>query len=353
MNVELYKMEKKHVFYFALFCFAVFAFNSCKNKDAGNEQAPISVIVEKISELSHSQDVSVSGNVEGNKTVRLGFMVAGKIDRVNFNEGETVRAGQLLATVDSTSYRIAKDIVDVQVNQVTDEHGRLKMMYERNSISESDFRKVDFTLQGALAQQKLHNKNLLDTRLYSTIDGILLKKLVEPGEIVSAGMPVLVVSDISKVKVSAYIPENQLQYVHIGQKADVRIGALEQTFQGEVKEVGGFADAMTRAFTIKIEVANSGLTIRPGMIAEVILSGVAQKTIISAPASAILRTPEGQAYVFVADILKGQAFQRFISLGGMYGDKIEIVSGLSEGETIVSGGQQKLTNGSRITVTAN
>ena len=346
-------MKQKHFFYFALFCFAVFAFNGCNNKNTGTETPPVSVKVEKISELSHSQDISVSGNVEGNKTVRLGFMVAGKIDRVNYNEGETVRSGQLLATVDSTSYRIAKDIVDVQVNQVTDEHGRLKIMYERNSVSESDFRKVDFALQGALAQQRLHNKNLSDTRLYSTIDGILLKRLVEPGEIVSAGMPVLVVSDISKVKISAYIPESQLQFVHIGQKADVRIDALEQTFSGEVKEVGGFADAITRAFTIKIEVANSGLTIRPGMIAEVILSDVTQKTIISAPASAILRTPEGQAYVFVADIPKGQAFQRFISPGGMYGDKIEVVSGLSEGEIIISGGQQKLTNGSRITVTAN
>ena len=346
-------MKRAYIYYFALYCFALFGLNGCKNNDARPEAPPISVIVEKISELSHSQDISVSGNVEGNKTVRLGFMVAGKIDRVNYNEGEAVRSGQLLATVDSTSYSIAKEIADVQVNQITDEHGRLKMMYERKSLSESDFKKVDFALQGALAQQKLHSKNLSDTRLYSTMNGILLKRLAEPGEIVSAGMPVLVVSDISKVKVSAYIPENQLQYVHIGQKADVRIDALGQTFSGEVAEVGGLADAMTRAFTIKIEVANSGQTIRPGMIAEVTLSDVSRKTILSVPASSILRTPEGQAYVFVVDIPKGQAFQRYISLGGLYGDKIEVVSGLSNGETIVLGGQQKLTNGSRITVTAN
>ena len=346
-------MKRRYVFYFTLLCFEVIGLCSCKNKDKAAETAPIPVIVEKISELSHSQDITVSGNVEGNKTVRLGFMVAGRISRVNYNEGETVRSGQLLATIDSTSYSIAKEIADVQVAQVTDEHNRLKMMHERNSISESDFRKIDYALQGALAQQKLHNKNLSDTRLYSTMDGILLKRLSEPGEIVSAGMPVLVVSDISKVKVNAYIPENQLQYAHIGQKAQVRIGALEQTFTGEVTEVGSLADAMTRAFTIKMEVSNPGHAIRPGMIAEVTLSDVLQKTVISVTASAILRTPEGQAYVFVADTQTGQAFQRYISLGGFYGDKIEIVSGLSEGEIIVAGGQQKLTNGSRITITAN
>ena len=346
-------MERKYLFYFTLFCFAALSFSSCKNKDTGTETPPISVKVEKISELTHSQDVTVSGNVEGNKTVHLGFMVAGRINRVSCNEGEAVRSGQLLATIDSTSYSIAKEIADVQVRQVTDEHSRLKMMFERNSISESDFRKVDFALQGALAQQKLQNKNLSDTRLYSTMNGILLKKLAEPGEIVASGTPVLVVSDISKVKVSAYIPENQLQYVHIGQKAQVQIGALEQTFAGEVTEVGSLADAMTRAFTIKIEVTNQEQKIRPGMIAEVIFSDVSRKTIISVPASAILRTTEGQSYVFVADIQKEQAFQHFISLGGFYGDMIEVISGLAEGETIVSGGQQKLTNGSRITITVN
>ena len=346
-------MKRKYVYYFTLLCFTVLCFGGCKNKDTRTETPPILVKVEKISELSHSQDITVSGNVEGNKTVRLGFLVAGRINRVNYNEGEFVRSGQLLATIDSTSYSIAKEIADVQVGQVTDEHSRLKMMYERNSISESDFRKIDYALQGALAQQKLHNKNLSDTRLYSTIDGILLKRLAEPGEIVATGMPILVVSDISKVKVNAYIPENQLQYVHIGQKAQVRIGALEQSFTGDVTEVGSLADAMTRAFTIKIEVANSGQIIRPGMIADVTLPDVSQKTVVSVPASVILRTPEGQAYVFVADEQKGQAFQRYISLGGFYGDKIEVVSGLSEGEIIVTGGQQKLTNGSRITITAN
>ena len=343
-------MKKELVFYSVLLLAAAVGFSACRNKDRRAEPAPITVIVEEINEAPHAQNIMVSGNVEGNKTVRLGFMVAGKISRVLVNEGEMVGANQLLATLDSASYSIAKEIADVQVKQVADEHNRLKLMYERNSLSESDFKKVDYALQGALAQQKLHNKNLSDTRLYSTINGILLKRLAEPGEIVAAGMPVLVVSDISKIKVTAYIPENQLQHAHIGQTAQVQIGALGKTFEGKVTEVGGMAEAVTRAFTIKIEIPNPQQAIRPGMIAEVSLPTASQKTIISVPASAILRTPEGQAYVFVVDRQQQQAFQRNISLGGFLGDKIEILSGLSNGETIVIGGQQKLTNGSKISI---
>ncbi len=150
------------------------------------------------------------------------------------NEGQNVGQGQLIAPLDPSNYSIAKEITDVQVNQASDEYTRLKLMHDRNSLSESDFKKIDFTLQGAKAQQKLLGKNLADTHLYSPISGILLRKLAERGEIVSTGTPVLVVSDINRVKVNAYIPENQLSQIRIGQEAQVLVGALGKTFTGKV-----------------------------------------------------------------------------------------------------------------------
>lgn len=253
---------------------SILTLGSCKNKegDTKEETRPFSVVAQKIEKNSYASNISVSGNIEGNKTVRLGFMVAGKIDRINVNEGQNVRQGQLIATLDPSNYSIAKEITDVQVNQASDEHSRLKLMHDRNSLSESNFKKIDFTLQGAKAQQKLQGKNLSDTRLYSPISGILLRKLAEPGEIVSTGTPVLVVSDINRVKVNAYIPENQLSQIRIGQEAQVLVGALGETFTGKVTEVGGSADVTTLAFTVKIEVPNPKHNIRPGMIAEVQLA---------------------------------------------------------------------------------
>jgi len=253
---------------------SILTLGSCKNKegDTKEETRPFSVVAQKIEENSYASNISVSGNIEGNKTVRLGFMVAGKIDRINVNEGQNVGQGQLIATLDPSNYSIAKEITDVQVNQASDEHNRLKLMHDRNSLSESNFKKIDFTLQGAKAQQKLQGKNLSDTCLYSPISGILLRKLAEPGEIVSTGTPVLVVSDINRVKVNAYIPENQLSQIRIRQEAQVLVGALGETFTGKVTEVGGSADVTTRAFTVKIEVPNPKHNIRPGMIAEVQLA---------------------------------------------------------------------------------
>ncbi|WP_223705964.1 efflux RND transporter periplasmic adaptor subunit [Flavobacterium potami] len=121
-----------------------------------------------------------------------------------------------------------------------------------------------------------HNKNyrekIFPIPVYSPISGILLRKLAEPGEIVSTATPVLVVTDINRVKVNAYIPENQLSQIRIGQEAQVLVGALGETFTGKVTEVGRSADVTTRAFTVKIEVPNPKHNIRPGMIAEVQLA---------------------------------------------------------------------------------
>lgn len=103
---------------------SILTLGSCKNKegDTKEETRPFSVVAQKIEENSYTSNISVSGNIEGNKTVRLGFMVAGKIDRINVNEGQNVGQGQLIATLDPSNYSIAKEITDVQVNQASDEH---------------------------------------------------------------------------------------------------------------------------------------------------------------------------------------------------------------------------------------
>lgn len=312
------------------------------------ESTPINT--EKVSFSNSKSQISLSGNVEGNKTVRLGFMVAGKINYISAQEGQNISKGQLISSLDPTSYSIAKAQADIQVNQVSDEYNRLKIMYDRKSISESDFNKVKFTMQQAKQQQKLHGKNLADTRLYSPISGVLLKKMAETGEIIGVGTPLFVVADISKIKVNAYIPENELNNVKLGEQASVFISSLNKTFTGRITEIGSAADATSRAFTLKIELANPDLLIRPGMIAEVLLQSKDTKNILTIPAESILHDTDDQSYVFVVDSTKNKAYKRRVTVGQLINNKIEVKSGVADGDIIVSGGQQKLTDGASISL---
>lgn len=326
---------------------------SCHKNDnhrAGQEPA-ISVTTEEIKMAASGDLFVVSGNIEGMKTVKTGFQVAGRIAGINGEEGSMIRKGSEIAWLDPTNYAIAKELADVQVAQVTDEFNRINILHERNSVSESDFMKCKYTLDGAIAQQKLRAKDLSDTKLYAPISGILLKKMGEAGEMISAGMPVLVISDISKVKVNAYIPENRLKDIKIGQEVEIRIDAIDAVRHGKIAEVGGMADPTTRSFTVKAIVDNPDDNIRPGMIATVTFTASDSIMTATVNSAALLRTPDGQPYVYVADKERKQAFRRNISIGAVRDNRIEVSSGLEAGETVVVGGTHKLSNGSSINIT--
>lgn len=342
-------MIKNFLFFISLLVILIAGCNTKKNKPAATP-TPIPVVTGPVTKITAGDEISLSGNIEGFKTVRLGFLVAGRINFIAVNEGESVKQGQMISSLDPESYTIAKEMADIQVNQVQDEYNRLKIMHDNNSLSESDFSKITYGLQQAKAQQKLHTKNLADTRLYSPIEGILLKKLAETGEITGVGLPLFVVSDIRKIKVSAFIPENELHKIKTGQKAGVHISSLSDTFYGKITEVGSAADAASRAFSVKIEIDNPKLLIRPGMIAEVKIIPDDVLKVLAVPAGSILHDYNDQSFVFVADTLKKQAFRRNVTPGRLIDNRIEIISGLTENEIIVTGGQQKLVDGSLITI---
>ncbi|MCX2583800.1 efflux RND transporter periplasmic adaptor subunit [Pedobacter sp. MR22-3] len=306
------------------------------------------VKTEKLVTTKTEQDLVLSGNIEGNATVKLGFMVPGKINQINFLPGQAVSKGSLIASLEPTNYILNKQMADVELSEAQDQFNRLKIMHAKSSISELDFTKGNFALQKAGTQQKIAVKNLQDARLYASISGILLRKDAEAGEIITAGTPFFVLADIKKVKVSASVPEGELKGLKKGQSADVEIEALGRHFKGTIVEVGALADATTRAFTLKIEINNHDLTIKPGMIAQTRISSGHFKNGINIVPECIVNEPGNQSYVYVADLKSHRAFKRKISLGKMSANRVEILSGLSAGETIVISGQTALNDGSPI-----
>jgi membrane fusion protein, multidrug efflux system len=331
---------------------AFFMIFGCNSNKAANEQTNVSipVVAKQIEKISIDKEISASGNIEGRKTVKLGFLVAGKVNYIAASEGATLEAGQLLASLDPENYKIAKEMADANLNQVLDEYNRLSMMHERKSVSDGDFSKISNTLKLARAQQRLQSKNLSDTKLYSPIKGVLLKKGTEVGEIVGVGLPLFVVSDIGVVNVNAAVPETDLQQIKIGGTAAVYISSVDSTFPGKVVEIGSVAEPTTRSFTVKIELKNQKLIIRPGMTAEIKMMSGRRMDMVAVPGEAVLRDPDNTAYIFIADEVKKQAFKRKISLGRMAGNNIEVTSGVMPNEWVIVGGQHKLNNGSPITL---
>ncbi len=339
--------------------FLAMNFSGCgvKNAELKKEGIPlestIPVVTQKVEKTSANKEILVSGNIEGRKTVRLGFLVSGKINYVAIEEGSNISAGQLLASLDPENYSIAKEIADVNLDQIQDEYDRISLMHERGSISDGDFTKISNGLKQSKAQVKLHTKNLSDTKLFCPVNGVLLKKGAEVGEIIGTGVPLFVVSDISTVKVNASLPESELNKVHIGDIANVYISALDGTYPGKVIEVGSAAEATTRSFSVKIVLSNPNLLIRPGMTAEVKFISTEKDNIITLQGDVILHDVNNTSYVYIVDESKKQSFKRKVTIGRVAGNNIEITSGINENELVVIGGQNKLKDGSAVSLSIN
>ncbi len=156
---------------------AAIGFSGCEPRSrragADADASPIPVLVRPALQAAAGRDVSVSGNVEGNKTVRLGFMVGGKLKYVAGEEGAVLKRGQLLASLDPDTYKFAGEMADANLAQTRDEYKRLQALHESRSVSESDFAKAANALKAARAQQGLQARNLSETKLFSPIAGVL------------------------------------------------------------------------------------------------------------------------------------------------------------------------------------
>ena len=390
---------------FVMFLFALLAGSSACRR--GTETAPsvlppISVKVRQVQKIDRPALVSVSGSVDARETIKTSFLVAGRIARINVREGQAVKQGQILAELDATDYRHGLDAALAQAaaaqakldkanagaraqeveqarisfERAEDEYNRLKLLYERRSLAPNDFKKAEALYEASRQQYNLAKegarkedkdaakamveqaqagmqvarKRVTDTVLRAPITGWIARKLFEPGEMIAAGMPVLVLMDLNPAEINVGVPESDIAVVRSGLKATVSIAALPgQQFDGRVDLVGVAAEPQSRTFPTKILVPNPQGILKAGMIAEASIQAARRVSAITVPTQAIVRDPQGATLIYVYFPDQKRVFSRRVEAGTVYGQEVEVTSGLKGDEMIVVGGQQLVREGAVVT----
>ncbi|WP_374165026.1 efflux RND transporter periplasmic adaptor subunit [Arcticibacter sp. MXS-1] len=315
-----------------------------------DSSSSIPVTVTRARDMKQPGQLLLSGSVEAFRTVDLSFSTTGTVQNVYKREGQAVAKGELLATLNPESYSYSLKAATATLDQAQDQYNRALIMKERGSLTPVDYQKALTSLQQAQAAKGQAQKAYNDTRLRSPISGVVSEQNVEPGENAAPGVPHFTVVQIRPLLVKTSIPEREVSRVRKGQRVTVSIPALDQTVEGRITELGIVADPTTRAYTVKIQLDNSDGSIRPGMIANAVLSTGTSSESIMLPGEAILRDPNGTTYVYTVDSSNSRAYRRSVSIGNPSGSNIAIASGLNGKELIVTGGQQKLQNGSRVQI---
>ena len=377
------------------------AMQGCGRKTAVAPEQPIPVQVRKPAVVERAEILRVGGNVEAYETSEIGFQVAGRVKRVLVEEGQAVAAGQVLAELDPMDYRLGAEIADNEAaaaramaekaragarrqeleqakaafEQAEDEYRRMKVLYERKSLAPNDFKKIEThwrvareryeeALEGARredreaaeakarqaeANARLNRKRLEDTQLRAPVAGVVARRLADTGEMIAAGMPVVVLMRLNPARVRVGVPEAEIGKVKTGLRARVRIPSLGgREFPARVELVGFAAEPQSRTFPVRLLAPNPALELRAGMIAEAEIDSDARVEVRTVPADAVWRDPQGVTHVYVYSPGKGRVYARRVRTGRGAGREVEIVEGLEADDLVVVGGQHKVKDGVRV-----
>ena len=319
-----------------------------EKKETVKEVVIPKVTVKKIKSTVEKESLTYSGTIEADNTVSLGFSVPGRISKVYVQEGQKVNKGQLLASIDQTTYKNAFDIANAGLEQANDNFKRLNSLYQKGSLPERDFIAVKVAVAQANANKNLAAKNLADTKLYAPFSGMITAKMTEIGATAAPGVPAFTVMKTDKVYAKASITESEISKLKIGTDAKVEISSLNETFNGKVAIVNPSADAVTRTFNVKVRLDNKEDKLLPGMISNIKINTGNTVDVITVPSESIIRDANNILYVFV--VKENKAIKKRVSLGSFKGNEVIVTKGLSIGDSVVIAGNKNLKDGQTVSL---
>lgn len=346
----------------------LFVLTSCSQGKNAEQPAgkPAPIKTGKVRHVQEREFVSVSGTVTSpDDPVSVSFLVSGKVIQVGPREGDHVEKGQLLAAIDPLDYRLSLQAASAQAGQARvaldrskDEYARMKFLYESRSLAGNDFEKYKAAylsakqqVDQATANQQLAQKRLNDASLYAPTAGFISKRSIEPGQTASSGNPAFEIVTLDPVEINVGVPETDIHRVRVGQAASVAIPALPtESFEGKVRVINVSANPNTRTYMTRIVVPNPAHILRVGMVAEARIQGDRAVNLMTLPAETILRDPQGATIVFVYYPEQQRVYAKRVETGVVYGREIAIKSGLSGDEAVVFAGQERLRDGSVVSL---
>lgn len=316
-----------------------------------NEETSVKVKVEKVGFSDSNCEYFYSGTVKEENTTALSFPVMGTVDKVYATFGETVRQGELLATIDESSMVSAYEAAKASLLQAEDAYNRMKELHEKGSLAEIKWIDIQSKYRQAKSMEELAKKNLDDCKLYSPYSGVISSKSIEVGQNVAPGVPVFNIVSRRNMNVRISVPENEISRIEKGQKAVIVVPALEDMkLSGVVAEKGIQANPISRSYEVKIKIDESASAgnVMPGMVTEVYISKESDVQSVVIPA-AILQLDEDNNY-FVWLNKSGKATKRIVICSGFTSSGVTVESGLNPGDEIIVEGQQKVSEGTLVSM---
>ena len=323
------------------FSLAIVACGGAKEHEQ-KEEEKVKVNVETV----YAREIDLLGNftatVEANVTNNISPKTSTRIDKVLVEVGDNVRKGQIIATMDAVNLVQA----ELQMKNDSIEFGRANELYQIGGTSKSDWdaKKLKYSIS------KTNYDNLLEnTLLISPIDGVVTARNYDSGDMYTMGQPLYTVEQIKPVKLKVNVSEGLYTQVKKGMPVEVKLDVYpNELFTGKVNLIYPSIDPATRTFPIEILIDNADTKVRPGMFARATIAYGKANHVIVPDISIVKQTGSGDRYVYTVD--NGIVDFKKVELGRRLESEFEIISGLNSGDVVITGGQNRISNGMEVEV---
>ena len=355
------------------FVFALLSFcrppQKTESKQDAQAAATAPVKVFKVVRQRISEKLFYTGTIEAWQKVNITPDVGGKIDRIYVNEGDRVSKGQVLAELDTLAIRLqleqaeaALAVAQANFNNARTNWERMERLYKEKAVSEQQYEQVKLGYDSAEAQLSqaqaavnLAKHNLNVSIMKAPFGGIIASKNAEVGDVINpmmggfspgSGGGVLTLVDFSRVKIRVEVSGADIRLIRKGQETLLRVPTVPgQEFRGTVQVVNMAADSQSKKFGVEVTVDNPSLVLRPGTFGEIILEVQTHENALVVPQKAILEN----THLFIAQ--DGKAARSDVMLGLQNSTLVEILSGVKEGDLVITEGNFGLEDGTPVEIT--
>ena len=313
-----------------------------------DKEQVINVQVDTLKIENVNAEFSYSGTFEPNKETKISAEIQGKINVVLVDVGSVVNKGQSLVLLDNSLLKLQLQAVEVQIEGLEADVNRYTILAKADAIQGIQLEKSELGLKSAKVQRATLLEQINKTTIKAPFNGVVTAKLSEEGAFAAPGVPLLQITDITNLKFTVNIHENELSQFKLNQNYSLSADAYSEiTLTGKATMIGSKAN-MGSSFPVQFSVNNTtDLKIKSGMFGKVIFKNDTQEKGIIISASAIVVTAN-QPQVYL--IKNGKSVLQNITISKKIQNKAIASSGLNEGDVIVTNGFINLFDGANVIV---
>ena len=309
---------------------------------------PVAVAVAELGTAART--VSASGAVEPLRRVAINSQLGGALLSVNVEEGSRVSAGTVLARIDSRELSAQLAAAEAALEAATRAADRAQQLFDQQIVTAAEYERDQTAASAARASRDQLRTRIGYATVRSPIAGVVLEKQVERGDVVGPNTELFTVADISVLVVRVPVSELDVTGLDVGDEVEITLDALPgRRTMGRIRRIFPSADTLTRLVPVEVELRGAAARdVRPGFLARATFSLDPRGDVLLVPASAVVDAAAGAAVFRVKD---GTASRTSVRRGDTYQGRVEILSGLSPGDTIVIAGNTELRDGASVRIT--